>query len=183
MSHSRCCPSLPQYSPLHWKTTRHIRQDEQQQQQQVKSALGTCWVRSKVCYTKAEGSRRKQSNLLFDTFLIWELSRRTHNVNLDVTPPLSTPNPTNLTWNLLSKTMTESESQSKARRARQLRPASLKCIVTREFSVVAVAQILLRLPSAYLVLFVRCVCVCLCVFFGNLIFTTRWDLLGDRRRC
>lgn len=70
--------------------------------------------------------------------------------------------------------MTESESQSKARRARQLRPGSLKCIVTREFSLVAVAQILLRLPSAYLLLFVRCACVCLCVcFFGNLIFTTR----------
>lgn len=44
--------------------------EEQQQEQQVKSALGTCWVRSKVCYTFKQGAA-DASRAIFYLIRFW----------------------------------------------------------------------------------------------------------------
>lgn len=49
-------PNIQKHHSSH--TTWH----EQQQQQQVKSALGTCWVRCKVCYSKRAEAEAKRKN-------------------------------------------------------------------------------------------------------------------------
>lgn len=146
--------------------------EEQQQEQQVKSALGTCWVRSKVCYTFKQGAA-DASRAIFYLIRFWFGNWvAAHTMSTWMCPtctpvPLHQSNKSNMKFAVENndRVRIPVESQTSPTTA----PSSLKCIVTREFSVVAVEQILLHLPSAYLVLslsfFFSQSGVCVCVFF------------------